>query len=357
MSAKPPDASSEQNLKPRSEDNIVLKPEAHLAPPTGPYRTRWFSQAKDDFGAMLRRGATVGGITGIVVIVATGALFLGGFFPSVSLLPLVIFAAVLLCYFAYVLFRAPAKLDEGKQAEIDRLNATVKERNASIAALESELAMEAEHRARDMKALSDTNQTLFDAARDTHAEKERIEGERDALKGEMDSLKAQLNKLNTYKLTFEIDARRSHLNVISYHDKQYSVMLRLYICFENSDINPLTVRRLKVLLIRKNEDETESVIPLIAQELYEVLIAEKHPLSRSEYKWDDRNLPIEGRQRTLFHTIEGHITAEGDYRRALDSSCFLRVTMEAMNQPPYSFDFDVEWESTLRGWVHITPRM
>lgn len=167
----------------------------------------------------------------------------------------------------------------------------------------------------------------------------------------------QIYKLTTYKLKFEIDApSRSFVTVTSYYDEQFSVMMRLYIRFENSDVHPLTVKGVSVLLIKKDEDDTESEIPLIKQDLYEVVYDEEHPLSKKEYKWDSRNLSVGGRDWTPYHTIDGHINADGDYRKILDSSCFLRVTMEAMNQPPYSLDFDVNWEGIHQGWVQITPR-
>jgi hypothetical protein len=154
------------------------------------------------------------------------------------------------------------------------------------------------------------------------------------------------------------------VNVVSYYDEQYSVVLRLYIRFENSDVHPLTVKKVKVLLIKSGEDGTESELPLIApdltpeisQELYEALFDKENPLAKSEYKWGDRNLSIEARHQTPFHVIEGRISGDGNYRKILDSNCFLRVTMDGMNQPPYSLDFDVEWERIQQGWVHLTPR-
>ncbi|MGA9995449.1 MAG: hypothetical protein WBP93_08550, partial [Pyrinomonadaceae bacterium] len=129
-----------------------------------------------------------------------------------------------------------------------------------------------------------------------------------------------------------------------------------YIAFENTDINPLTVKSVKVLLIKLNEDGTESEIPLISQDLYEAILGEAHPLSKKELKWERRNLSIEGRTQTPFHRIEGHINADGDYRKILDSNCFLRVTMDAMNQPLYPLDFDAKWEDINQGWIDITPK-
>jgi hypothetical protein len=193
--------------------------------------------------------------------------------------------------------------------------------------------------------------------------KERYEREISRLKSEVIGLKGQLNILKTYKLKFEIDVPRSKLTVTSYYDEQFSVRMRLYIRFENTDIHPLTVKSINVLLLRANEDGTESEIPLVIvrgrddQELYEEIFADEHPLSRRELKWKYRDLSVPARTPTLFHRIDGHISADGYYQEILNSNCFLRVTMDAMNQPPYSLDFNVKWQNTGLGWIDITPRM
>lgn len=175
-------------------------------------------------------------------------------------------------------------------------------------------------------------------------------------KAEIDSLKSELDEFKAHKLKFEIDAHRSNVTVTSYHNEQFSVKMHLHICFENSDVNPLTVKRVSVLLIKKNEDETEKEIPLTDKDLYEYVFDNVHALPKREAKWEYRNLPVEGRHQTFFHSIEGQISADGDCRAILNKDCFLRVTMEAMNQPPYSLDFDVKWENINQGWIDITPR-
>jgi hypothetical protein len=161
----------------------------------------------------------------------------------------------------------------------------------------------------------------------------------------------------TYKLAFEIDTTRSHVFVASYYDKQYSIMLRLYIRFENSDLeHTRRVKRVKVLLIKKNADETETEIPLTDSDLDDVVYTEDRPFGK-DFDWNDRNLAVESGDWTPFHIIEGHISASGDPRKMLDKDCFLRVTMEAVSQPLDYLDFDVSWKINPQGWVYLTPRM
>jgi hypothetical protein len=163
-------------------------------------------------------------------------------------------------------------------------------------------------------------------------------------------------------LTFEIDAPRSKVNVTNYNNDGFSVNLQLYISFENSDTNPLTVKSVNILLMRANEDGTESEIPpvniidRVDRELYEVISAGNHPLSKSEVRWEYRNLSVPLRTQTLYHSVLGHIGVSGDCRKILNENCFLRVTMDAMNQPPYSLDFNVRWQDISLGWIGITPR-
>lgn len=168
-------------------------------------------------------------------------------------------------------------------------------------------------------------------------------------------LETEIAKLSTYKLKFEIDATRSKICVNGNIDA-FDVVLNLYICFINSDIHAVTARSVNVLLMKRNEDNTELEIPPIERELRDVAYAEGRPIGPVDLKWEHRNLSIAHRATTLYHTIQGNIAVSGDYREILDNKCFLRVTMQAMNQKPYSLDFNVNWQNINLGWIDITPR-
>lgn len=173
------------------------------------------------------------------------------------------------------------------------------------------------------------------------------------LEAEVGVLQSELDKLKTHKLKFDVDAERSQIHVSGHPYDDFSVGFQLHIRFENSDIYPLTVRSVIVLLIKRNEDKTESEIPHIKRLIYTSIMENDQQVDHS---WEDRNLSINARELTLYHRVEGYVEVAGDYREILDKDCFLRVTMDAMNQPPHSLDFNVKWQNINLGWIHITPR-
>jgi hypothetical protein len=105
--------------------------------------------------------------------------------------------------------------------------------------------------------------------------------------------------------------------------------------------------------VKRNEDKTESEIPRDELLIYSSVIENEQQV---EHSWENINLSIKGRELTLYHRVEGHISVSGDYREILDKDCFLRVTMDAMNQQPSSLDFNVKWQNINLGWIGITPR-
>lgn len=272
----------------------------------------------------------------ILTIVITTAAFFGGFTSSGVaagvIAAMVTFVATMLVIFLIHLARAPKYIYEQVQGELRQEKQTTLE-------------------------LRKDNETYYKQTIAVDEITRKQQDDIESLETQVRALQSELDNLKVYKLKFEIDApSRSHIIVTSFYYETFNVMMRLYIRFENSDIHPLTVKRVSVLLIKKGEDETESEIPLIDSNLYEATYVEEGRLSKKEYKWDSRNLSVSGRDWTPYHTIEGHIDANGDCREMLDSNCFLRVTMEAMNQPPYSLDFNADWNRAEGSWVHIIPR-
>lgn len=177
----------------------------------------------------------------------------------------------------------------------------------------------------------------------------------ESLKSEIDSLNATIAQLTQHKLKFEIDASRAKVTVAyDNSDNAYSVSLHLFICFRNSDEHPLIVYSVSALLIKKNEDGTESEIPNIEHELNQVVYDETHNSQWKLTSWSSMNLRISERGTTEYKALRGHIIVSGKYRELFNANCFLRVSMEAMNQPPYWRDFNVDWEGF--GWMDITPR-
>ncbi len=174
--------------------------------------------------------------------------------------------------------------------------------------------------------------------------------------GKISALQTKLDALTEHKLKFEIDAPRSKVDVSYAHgDEGYSLGLAIFIRFINADIHTLIVQSVNVSLIKLNEDNTESEIVKIGQGLSEMTYDEESTAGWKLKSWDNIDLPISGREQTLYHPIRGYIDVAGESAEMFNSSCFLRVCMEAMNQPPYRRDFNIKW-GNLSGWLDITPR-
>lgn len=188
--------------------------------------------------------------------------------------------------------------------------------------------------------------------------KERDAREREATRLEVENqqkvsvLQSEIDKLKADKLTFELDVPRSKVAVHGDPD-EFNLILHLHICFHNSDSTPRTVRSVNILLVKRNQDNTESEIPLRERKVYSKLVENDLPV---DDLWDHRNIPVMPGEMTLYHAIQGHLAVSGDYRQILDENCFLRVTMQAMNQKLLALDFNVKWENINLGWIEIAPR-
>jgi len=175
------------------------------------------------------------------------------------------------------------------------------------------------------------------------------------LEAEVSTLQSELDKLKKHKLKFEIDAPRSKVCVAFAYKEGYDVSLHLYIRFINSDTYPLFVHTVSASLIKKDEDETELEIPKIAYELHQAVYNPELESAWQLKSWENIDLKISERDTTLYHTIKGRIDVSRD-NQIFNKIWFLRVSMEAMNQTPYSLDFEVDWDGRNQGWMSITPR-
>jgi hypothetical protein len=197
--------------------------------------------------------------------------------------------------------------------------------------------------------------TAFGQERD--AREREIQEIRAAHEEKQSALQSKIAELTTHKLKFEIDAPRSKVSVSYAHgDEGYSLSLQLYIRFINADIHILIVRSVNASLIKVNEDNTETEIVKIGQGLTEMTYDEHSTAGWNLKGWDNIDLAVSGREQTLYHPIRGYIDVVREARQMFVSSCYLRVSMAAMNQPAYSLDFAVDWEGINQGWMSIKPR-
>ncbi len=202
---------------------------------------------------------------------------------------------------------------------------------------------------------------LFASYRIWAKERDATEKEIARLKAEHEqkesALQSRIAELTTHKLKFEIDSPRSKVSVSYAHGNEgYSLSLQLYIRFINNDTHTLIVQSVDASLIKVNEDNTESSIVKVDQGLTEMTYDEHSTAGWKLKGWDNIDLAVSGREQTLYHPIRGYIDVVREARQMFGNSCYLRVSMAAMNQPPYSLDFAVDWDGINQGWMSISPR-
>ncbi|HEV7857445.1 MAG TPA: hypothetical protein VGO91_02240 [Pyrinomonadaceae bacterium] len=176
-------------------------------------------------------------------------------------------------------------------------------------------------------------------------------------KKEKEKLKAQLEELKKLKLIINTDHQSEvrinrHWNVPvmvgveQSESDEWHITAHLRMQLENNALANVLVKKLEASLVRKTKREEEKGMPKTKTSLIPLLGIEE--LVRHEV--------LAGRMTEQYwYSYEVDIPAR--YVKRLDSTCFLRVTMEAMRQPPSSIDLDVDWEEAkIKGTTFLTPR-
>jgi hypothetical protein len=131
----------------------------------------------------------------------------------------------------------------------------------------------------------------------------------------------------------------------------YALNANVKIHFENNDTHQLMLKkRMEVSLLRKTGRGKEKIIPLQSQPTLIVMVEGGTERPKLE---DLRFPPITKTQSYIFYF---GMRVPTRYGKRLNHNCFIRITMEAMRQPPYSVDLDVNWEEALKGGSSMTPR-
>jgi class 3 adenylate cyclase len=176
---------------------------------------------------------------------------------------------------------------------------------------------------------------------------------------------SQPEKRDVYKLILEVDAD-DQSQVKSDHHPQASrfkktepdvpvrmdlwvLTVNLRIRFENHDIHPIQLKKIKLSLLRKARDGRVREIPLFRSlmEIVEEGTAEKLVPDQNQ---------ILGNRITPYYWVRGVLEVSARYGGRLNQNCFLRVTVEALRQPPYSVFLDVDWKTSRKGYVFVTHR-
>ena len=185
-----------------------------------------------------------------------------------------------------------------------------------------------------------------------------------ALTSERDSLKSQLEELTKYKLFLLIDFERrpdprdhwetveSTASVYLDHDVVNTFVLKaeLIVLLENRGHDKVTIRKAWAQLLRMTSRGREKEIPLKRK-----LGLETHPLTMSPSTLD--GYTVEPLTRGVPFILNWSCELSERIGERLDQNCFLRISMDAMNQDLFTVDLDVDWKARATDTaVRVTPR-
>lgn len=329
-------------------------------------------------------------VTAVGLFVSTQVQFLWSWKVWVALLATSLLLSIFVAVYRYHM-RTVAELNAGHKAEVDKLNEGYeREKSAITSALETqhktaifELQTQHEseaeglrshinslyekyrgkmraHRERHKAEMSQQRHASLAKQAEKDAEMERLKAEHGK---EVASLQAQLDEFKP-KLIFEVDSCPQCRASLS-HEKStfappegepkevdhYVVQAHVKIHFENHSAKQLMLRkRMEVSLVRRTGKGKEKTIPpqqtnlLVAGEGSAVMP------KLEELRFD----PITKTKPYMFYL---GLAIPTRYGKRLNRNCFLRLTMEAMRQPPCYVDLDVDWEDakTERGSA-MTPK-
>jgi hypothetical protein len=130
----------------------------------------------------------------------------------------------------------------------------------------------------------------------------------------------------------------------------YVLRVNLKIRFENHDVHPIPFKQITVSLLRKARSGAERIIPVFRSfmEMYE---------GDAMQKFSPEGMEVRGRRITPYYWIQSALEVPARYGKRLNRNCFLRVTTEALGQPPYHVDLDVNWANTLGGYASVRDRV
>lgn len=300
----------------------------------------------------VKQELTISGVSGIIVIGLTIILFILGFTPLISILPFAVYAAAILLYFIYVLFRAPKVLDSKGQLEIEGLNTEIKRLENQIKEQEEAHQLTTQSA---IKQIEDKHSSQHIELIDAHTRvsinqenkhQEKVRG----LTAEIDLLKSQLEELKKYKVIFEINTRRTQVRVNEGPVGCY-ILADIKMRFDNLDTNRLNINNLKLTLHERTDaGETPEIESQLLNNHQFFPVENSGPLTRKDFEpfsLEGRNLPChrwfkaELSIRTLKNT-------ELIYKRH-----FLRMTMFVMGQPPLPVNMDVDWERAIWKYTRV----
>jgi hypothetical protein len=332
------------------------------AAPVERYATRWFSEAWGDLMAWLKLERSFSGITGLIMLLLSIVLLVVNGVTWTSVLPVGVSAAVLLVAFIILFFRSPAKLDSKKQAEIERLS-------TEIRTLSAQLTTNAEGHKEERTNLIASFREEIGGLKEKEGKlvsifAKQLKAQAEPLNEKIASLESQLQALNKHSLTFEIDTssvtgvhlRRQErtynlpkeMNPLQF--EIYIITGNLQIRFINHDVAVNSVISLKPSLIRKDKNGAEEEAIIVDVESFTSIY-------EGEQTVDLSRISFLGTRITPYFLLHFALVTPVESIGELNKDCFLRITMEAMRQPPYTVDLDVmTWQGATEYRAPVKPR-
>ena len=164
-----------------------------------------------------------------------------------------------------------------------------------------------------------------------------------------DSLKSKLDELTTFKVVPVVDIEPRHSDtghrvhsavfiaydalVVGAPPDKLLLKVDLRVRFDNQVAAITRIRGLTVLLRRETEqgETRETKLRFSARE------------EESRSKVNLGELSIQPAQMTSYYRLDCEAEIDKDWARMLDEDCFLRIVMEAIQQPRYCIDLSVDW--------------
>jgi len=177
---------------------------------------------------------------------------------------------------------------------------------------------------------------LFEGAYKTHRKKvEEIElnfnAQKTTLENEIKTLKNRISELTKHKLRFEIKSYVAGIRDCGGSNiPSYAISVDATLRFENLASQPMKIKNLYISLWKRNGTEPE--IKRDALTIFK---------NQQLLMWIDDSLSIPNFDITL-HNFQFDLFVGPGMESYLSSNHFLRIGMEAINQPPYYQDLDID---------------
>ena len=274
-----------------------------------------------------------------------------------------ILTVVLIVLIVRAIYKVIEKRDIDHVAEISKLTADHK---TELSTLESNIKIQ--HKSEIETLESHINSIYEEYRKRMLAHREHYNTKVSELLSRVSEQSKRINELSRPRLIFEVE-RCPRCRVTLSHEKYtfappdgepkevdyYAVNAHIKIHFENDDEIKLRLRkRIGVSLLRRTARGKEKEIPLDPERESLLILAGEG----SQVIPKLENFIFEPLSKTDSYMLYCGMGISTRYGKRLNRNCFIRLTMEAIRQPPCYVDLDVNWDDAkTEGGSAMTPRM